>query len=187
MPFQVTIQPTVEPLTLTEVKAWLKVIGTSDDSLITMLLESTRQTIEDRLNLKMNTQTVVQKMDTWPKMNEFQLDMYPVQSVSAITYKATSGTATLDSDIYVLDTTSQPARVYLKDGYTWPTLKAEAEAVSITFVAGFGDEASDVPAKLKQLLLHAIAFAYENRMNPVEQRITYIDKLIYTHRNWTFE
>ena len=87
MPFQVTIQPTVEPLTLTEVKSWLKVIGTSDDSLITMLLESTRQTIEDRLNLKMNTQTVVQKMDTWPKMNEFLLDMYPVQSVSAIAHE----------------------------------------------------------------------------------------------------
>lgn len=188
MSFQVTIQPTVEPLTLTEVKSWLKVIGTSDDSLITMLMESTRQTIEDRLNLKMNTQTLVQKLDTWPvSSTEFQLDMYPVQSVSSITYKATSGTATLDSGTYILDTTSQPARVYLKDGYTWPTLLAEPEAVTVTFVCGFGDEASDVPAKLKQLLLHAIAFAYENRMNPVQERITYIDKLIYTHRNWTFE
>lgn len=188
MPFQVTIQPTTEPLTLTEVKSWLKVIGTADDSLISMIMESTRQTIEDRLNLKMNTQTVVQKLDTWPAAStEFNLDMYPVQSVTSITYKSSSGTGTLDSDTYILDATSQPARIYLKDGYTWPTLLAEPEAVTIEFVAGFGDDANDVPAKLKQLLLHAIAFAYENRMNPVQQRITYIDKLIYTHRNWTFE
>jgi uncharacterized phiE125 gp8 family phage protein len=189
MATKVISAPAVEPITLTEAKNWLKVIGTADDDLITMLIESTRQSMEDALNLKMITQTVKQTRDEWPVGSvEFELDAYPVQSVTSIAYKTTSDTTQiLSADSYVLDNTTQPARIYLKDGYTWPTLQAESEAVTINFVAGYGDTAADVPSKLKTLILHAIAFAYENRMNPVQERVTYIDKLVYLHRNWTFE
>jgi uncharacterized phiE125 gp8 family phage protein len=188
MSYKVTSQPAVEPVTLAEAKNWLKVIGTTDDSLITMLIESTRQTLEDRLDLKFITQTVVQKIDKWPAHSvEFNLETYPVQSVTSIEYKTGTGTATFSTDQYTADTTRQPARIYLNEGATWPTLKAEQEAVSITFVAGYGDTADDVPVKLKQLLLHLLAYAYENRMNPINERVTYIDKLVHLHRNFTFE
>jgi len=187
MSFRISVDPTVEPLSLTEVKNWLKVSATSDDDLITMLLASTRETIEDRLNIRFITQTVEQYSDRIPTSDEIQLDTFPVQSVTSVEYKTGGSYSTFSSDAYTLDTNKQPGRVYLKDSYSWPTTDAEQQAIKITYVAGFGDTAADVPTKYKTLILHAVAYAYENRMNPVQERKTYIDKLIYQHRNWTFE
>ena len=59
--------------------------------------------------------------------------------------------------------------------------------MTVTYVAGYGDTAADVPVKLKQLMLHMLAYEYENRMNPVNERVTYIDRLVYLHRNYRFE
>lgn len=188
MATKVTAQPAIEPLTLTEVKTWLKIVSTADDSLLAMLLASTRQTIEDRLNLKLITQTVQQKLDRFPVGVELPLSIYPIQSVTSIVYKDSANTTqTLSADVYGVDTVSQPARIYLKDGKTWPTLSSEKDNITITLQAGFGDTTDDVPVKLKTLILHAVAFAYENRMNPIEQRRTYLDNLIYLHRNFIFE
>lgn len=185
---KVTSAPAAEPITLTEAKNWLKVTGSTDDDLINRLIESTRQTLEDKLDIKFITQTITQKLDRWPKhSNEFDLLEYPVQSVTSIVYKTGDTTATFSTDAYTLDTTRQPARIYLNESYTWPTLKPEKEAVTITYVAGYGDTAADVPVKLKQLMLHMLAYEYENRMNPVNERVTYIDRLVYLHRNYRFE
>ena len=188
MYYKVTSGPAVEPITLTEAKNWLKVTGTTDDNLITQLIESTRQTLEDRLDLKFITQTIVQELDKWPLYSgEFDLLAYPVQSVTSIVYKTGNTTATFSSDAYTADTTRQPARIYLNESYTWPTLKPEKQAVTVTYVAGYGDTAAEVPVKIKQLMLHMLAYEYENRMNPVNERVTYIDRLVYLHRNYRFE
>lgn len=187
MGYKVTSGPAVEPVVRDDAKNWLKVAGTSDDTLIDTLIESVRGILEGRLNLKFITQTVVQKIDSFPIGTEIALEFFPVQSITSIVYKTSTSTATFSSDAYELDTTSQPARIYLKEGYSWPTTKAEAEAVTITAVAGYGDTAADVPAELRQLILHVLAYEYENRMNPVQERRTYIDKLVYLERNWSFE
>lgn len=187
MAYKVTSGPAVEPVTRDEAKNWLKLSSTSDDSIVDMLIESARQVLEDRLNLKFITQTVEMRLDSFPVSPEIALEFYPVQSITSVSIKTASGSAIFSTDAYTLDTTSQPARLYLNEGYSWPTTKDEPEAVTITAVTGYGDTAADVPAKLKKLMLHAIGFEYEHRMNPVQERRTYIDKLVYLLRNWSFE
>jgi len=186
MAYKVTTAPASEPITLTEAKNWLKVSSSSEDDIITMLIESERQFLESKLNQKLVTQTIIQKIDSFPVgQNPIYLEANPVQSITSITYKdAIGSTDTFNSSNYTLDSTSGRARVYLKQDKEWPTLISEDESVTVEYVAGYGAE-SAVPPKLKRLLYHGIGYAYENRMNPVNAKRTYLDKLIGLERiNW---
>ena len=188
MAYKVTVDPTVEPITLQEAKDWLKVSGSAEDSLITMMIESERQLLEDLLNQKLVTQTIIQKVDRFPASTEpLYLEANPVQSITSIVYKDAAGsTDTFSSDKYSFDNSSGRARIYLKENEQWPLAISEKEAVSITYISGYG-LAADVPGKLKKLLYHMIGYAYENRMNPVEAKRTYLDRLIANQKIYWFE
>ena len=59
----------------------------------------------------------------------------------------------------------------LKDGYTWPDLEDDRPgAVEITYVAGYGDNASDVPEDLRTALRFILADWYENRGDQMQKR-----------------
>lgn len=188
MAYKVTSAPAEEPISLAEAKNWLKAVGTADDTIISMLISAERGVLEDKLNQKLVTQTIEEKQDKFPLGNEpIYLAANPVQSITSIVYKdAASSTAVLSTDVYELDNTSERARIYLKEGQTWPVTISEKERVSITYVAGYG-AASAVPDKLKKILYHMIGYAYENRMNPVEQKRTYLDRLIGLEKVSWFE
>lgn len=188
MPSKVTVQPVEEPITLAEAKAWLRVTSTVEDTLITSLIEACRDIIEQRLEVKFVTQTIEQRLDVLPFHNRYiTLDYNPVVSISSLQYVNSSGsTATFNSNNYELDNTSAQARLYLKENATWPTVGLTPNAITITYVAGYGG-ASNVPGRFKQILKHLVGWSYENRMNPVEERATYLDKLITRERIFSFE
>lgn len=189
MAYKVTSQPSEEPISLSEAKNWLKVSGAADDAIITMLINAERQYIESKLNLKLVTQTITQKVDKFPTNSEsILLEANPVQAITSLTYKDSAGAVqTLSASNYILDNSSTRARIYLKDGQEWPTTSIdEKEIVTITYTAGYG-AASAVPGKLAKLVYHAVGFAYENRMNPVEAKRTYLDRIINHERLWYFE
>ena len=90
MSYKVTIQPTEEPLTLTEAKAHLKVEVTADDTLITALIQAAREEAEQYLNLKLITQTVTEKLDCFPTYDDdniILLSAAPVVSVTSVNIK----------------------------------------------------------------------------------------------------
>lgn len=188
MSYTVSVAPAVEPITTTEAKNWLKVSSSADDDIIDMLIASERQLLEDRLNLKLISQTIVQKIDKFPpSSNPIYLEANPVSSVTSIFYKDAAGSTTEWTNTnWTLDYTSERARIYLNEGGSYPTPIAEPESVIITYVAGYANAAS-VPSKYKKLLYHLIAFAYDNRQNPIQSRITYLDKLISNQRLYYFE
>lgn len=82
-----------------------------------------------------------------------------------IKYYNTSDTeVTFSSADYFVDTKSEPGRIVLNYDKSWPsTTLRPANGVCVTFVAGYGDAATDVPEKVKQALLLLIAGWYEQR------------------------
>jgi len=156
--------PAVEPVTLTEAKAHLRVDVTDDDTLISSLITSARQYIERAIRRALITQTWRASIDEFPATGEIILPKPPLQSVTSIQYTdINDSTSTVSSSTYTVDTDSEPGRIVLKYGQTWPSSSlAVTNPIQITFVAGYG-LAADVPAHFKQVILLLVGHWYENR------------------------
>ena len=89
----------------------------------------------------------------------------PTASVTSIAYIDTAGASqTLSTDIYALDSRQEPARIVTKFGQVWPATRAQNEnAVTVTFVAGYGASASSVPEPLRHAVRLLAGMLYENR------------------------
>ena len=109
--------PTVEPVSLAEAKAHLRIDIDDDDTLIGGLITAARSHLENtaRPKLAMINQTWEYIADSWPASDTLELRPYPLQSVTSITYTDASAVATVFSAAnYVVDTSTQPGRLRLK-------------------------------------------------------------------------
>ena len=109
-------------------------------------------------------------------LSSFRLPWPPLQSVSSIQWTDTAGNvSTVPSSTYIVDTFSEPGRVALGFGQTWPSQSAQGNAiepvsgVTVTYVAGYADVAH-VPTSIKQAMLLLLATWYENREDVVIDR-----------------
>ena len=169
--FKVISVPSTEPITLSEAKNYLKVEDsyTDDDTLIAAIITSVRQYIETYLSTALITQTIEEKWDyfevrDYQLRQNFNLGVNPVQSVTSISYIDTDGDSqTRSASEYVVDTHRPVARIGLKNGYTWPSIQDEINALTVTYVAGYGNSGSSVPGNIIQAMRYLIATYYDNR------------------------
>lgn len=158
--------PTAEPVTLAEAKLHLRVDIDDDDDLIEALVAAAREYVERlcRPQLALISQTWKLVLDATPG-DTITLRPYPLQSVSSIKTTSDAGVeATYSASGYQVDTVSEPGRLRLKSGYSWPSTTLQAlNGFEVTFVAGFGDDPSDVPQQIRQAVLLLIGHWYENR------------------------
>jgi uncharacterized phiE125 gp8 family phage protein len=158
----VTTPPAGEPLTLADAKGHMREDGTDQDVHIAGLIAAVRRDQEDRLGVALITQTMAMRMDRFPALLE--LPRSPVQSVTSIQYVDLDGvTQTLAGTEYTADLYSTPPRIVPAYGKSWPSTRAVPNAVTVTFVAGFGDSSEAVPDDLRTALLMRLADLYENR------------------------
>lgn len=159
--------PTVEPVSLVEAKAHLRIDIDDDDVLISGLITAARSHLEGiaRPKLAMINQTWDYIADTWPSGDTVELRPYPLQSVTSIKYTTSAGVeTTFSSASYQVDTYSQPGRLRLKSTASWPgTALREMNGLAIRFVAGYGAAGSAVPVQLRQAILLLVGHWYENR------------------------
>ena len=167
-----TTAPTVEPVTLTEVKKHLRLATTdaeaaaytSEDDLLNRLITVARTQAEQETGRAFITQTKTYYLDAWPDETFISLP-YPTLQSAAVTYRLEDDDdydetlSTVDTD-----TVSEPGRVILQPNESWPsgTLYTD-RPIKIVFVCGYGDEAADVPEGIKSAILLKISDLYENR------------------------
>lgn len=95
-------------------------------------------------------------------MGEFDVPFAPLQSVTSIkVYSPANVESTVSAAAYSVDLRS--GRIYLNDGYDWPTDLRTRSAVLVTYVAGYGTEAASVPAAIRQAIMQHAAQMYECR------------------------
>ena len=154
--------PTEYPITLDEIKDHLRVDSNDFDAELTSLIEEGTDQVERVTGHRLITQTWTYKLDGFS--NVIKMPSYPLQSVSSISYQDDNNAAqTLSSTNYVVDTDSKPGKIEQAYNTTYPTTYPEANAVTITFVCGFGG-ASAVPERFKRMIKLYIQWMYDGYM-----------------------
>ncbi len=155
--------PVVEPVTLSEAKAHLRIDHTAEDSVLTEMIVAARQALEDASDLALITQSWQVALDAWPGA-VVELPKRPAQSVTEVRVTGLDGVAAiLVSSAFELKTAGGMARLVKTPSAIWTGPGRLVGGIEIDYVAGYGSAASDVPRALRQALLMVIAHVYENR------------------------
>jgi uncharacterized phiE125 gp8 family phage protein len=179
MPLVQTSPPSIEPVSLADVKANSRVIDTSDDTLIPVLIGTARRYAESVTNRSFITQGWKLVMDSFPggcsasvpwgttysfPENAILLDKGNVLSIASITYLAMDGTQqTMPSTDYIADLSGCPARITPVFGKIWPIPMPQIGSVQVNYTAGYGPAATDVPEGIRHWILMRVASIFENR------------------------
>lgn len=168
MSLVLTSGPALEPVTLAEAKAHLRLDTTADDALVQSLIVTSRLHIEAALGLALITQSWSWMLDQWPKNQRLCFPLRPVQAVAFVKlWRRNATSEALNLTDFHLDGQGNPAR--LVPGGLLPLNDPDrpANGIEVAFTAGFGGAPSDVPAPIRHALLLLIAHWYEHR-EPVE-------------------
>jgi len=161
-----TVSPTVEPLTLAEVKAHLNLAlaDSTFDTLLTRQIKAAREYVEQRSARALLTQTWRLSIRRFPGAADLGgcayegallLPRSPLQTVSTVKYLASAdGTdTTWAADQYVVSADMTPGRIEPAHGVSWPAVREQNQSVRVTYVAGYGATAAAVPERARQAVL----------------------------------
>ena len=161
--------PAVEPLTVAEAKLHLRVDISDDDAYIGTLITAAREWVENYLDRTLITTQLILRAAEFPT-EELELARPPMvasgtATAVVITYTlADTTTATLSTALYRVDRTSTPGNVAPIINGTWPSYVIEdANAVAVTYWAGYGPTSASVPATIRHAMLMLIGHWYESR------------------------
>lgn len=161
----VLVQKAVLPvLTLAEAKAHLRVDFADDDDLITALIASATSYLDGYagiLGRALLTQTWAVKAASFA-VPCIRLPLVPVQSAT-VSYVASDGTVTVlaGSVWQVLEDAMGPF-LALKHGQVWPSVRAQADAVTVEFVCGHVS-AAEIPEAIRHAHKMLVAHWYDKR------------------------
>lgn len=164
-----TVEPSALPLTLSEVKAHLRVDHSDEDTSIQIYVEAATAYVDGYsgiLGRALVTQTWRQDACSWPT-DRLRLPLAPVQSITSIQYyDANNVLQTLSAGNYsLLEDARSPYAAWLSTA-SLPSVYDREDAIRVTFVAGYG-AASAVPAAIRAALLLMVGDLHENRESVV--------------------
>ncbi|WP_292893254.1 MULTISPECIES: head-tail connector protein [unclassified Nitratireductor] len=156
-----TVDPLVEPVTLAEVKAHLRLEQVSEDVLIEGLIRAAREEVEKTTGQALIDQSWRLTLDDWPPGEVLYLHRTPVREVLSVTVFDADGAASIvDPSTYRLDAHSEPARLALK---ARPLPGQRLNGIEIDFRAGYGEAGTDVPDLLRRAILILVTYWFEFR------------------------
>jgi uncharacterized phiE125 gp8 family phage protein len=156
-----TSGPDVEPVTLADAKAELRIDHDSEDALINGLIRAAREEVEQTTGLAMIEQGWRLALDCIPQNGRVLLRRGPVRDVTSVTAYGSDGEASvLDPSDYQLDPLSRPARLHFEVA---PGDLRVFNGIEIDFTAGYGEAAPDVPDLLKRAVLMLVSHWFEFR------------------------
>lgn len=163
--------PSVEPITLAEAKAHLRVDPgfESDDSYILGLIAAARHHVEavsDRTLVRSQWQM---KLDAFPSW-DIELPRPPIAAGDiVVTYIPSDGVyQPLTWTQFREDRDATPAVIRPLWNRTWPTTRGAENDVTITYWAGYGDSGRAVPAPARHAMLMLCGGWYANRESIVQ-------------------
>lgn len=97
------------------------------------------------------------------RQRSVNLPFSPLVSVTSVkTFDDSDTETTMASSRYYVDTASEYGRVVLRTGETWDDMLRVANAIEITYVAGYGSIATSVPAGIRQGIIVLASHFFEN-------------------------
>lgn len=151
--------PTSTPVSLAEVKSYLRELTTDWDTLFTSLIAAATSYLDGPngyLGRAIITQTWELYLDDFS--SAIRIPFGPVASVSSVKYYDTAGSLqTVSSSNYAVDLTSRDQWIVPISTYSWPAVASGINNVIIQFVAG----ESSAPAAIKTAMLMLIGQWFE--------------------------
>jgi uncharacterized phiE125 gp8 family phage protein len=140
----------------------------SDETTISSLITTARRYAERLCNRAFITQTWYYYPPEFPSGDSILLPYAPLQSVTSTTYYDSSGNTyvlgTNDSVNVTVDTDSEPGRIVLDYGESFPSVTlCTKNPIVIEFIAGYGATATTVPDEIRTWIKAATAWLYEKR------------------------
>ena len=183
MKYAVTTAPTVQPVTLADVKVHLRtVVGdTSEDAaILTPLIAAAREYCENVTGRALAAQTVKAYPDSWGTL---RLPRPPINTITSIKYYD------VDDTVYTLAATEYA--VDLIDGVI-TILEEPAEElrsvnpIVIEYTAGY-TTGNALPGVMRAAMLLFVADLYVNKGDePTEKVASTIDRLLKQYKVWWF-
>lgn len=153
--------PAAEPVSIATVKAHLRLDGSTEDALLAIYLAGAREQGEGLARRAFITQTLEMSLDEFPRDGVLSVLRPPLQSVTSVKYTDRDNVQRTWTD-YDVDIASQPGRIIFN---TLPgDALRESGAITVQFVAGYGDTSPDVPSTIQNAVLALVAYWYEMRM-----------------------
>lgn len=156
--------PAVSPVTVGEAKTHLRVDASDEDELISGLIDAAVSHIDadGTLGRAIITQTWAEWFGYSPYW--LRLSIGGFQSLVSVEYYDENNelqTALLSD--FETRMVGDFVAVGPKMNAQWPSVYSRSDAIKVTYIAGYGDAASDVPASIKQAILLLVGHWYENR------------------------
>jgi uncharacterized phiE125 gp8 family phage protein len=169
--------PTSEPVSVADAKLSpsFRVSVATDDTPIGALITAARELGEAITKRAFMPTTFEYVLDEFPfglrgylRRYEIVLPCPPLVSVTSIKYIDANGTEqTLSPSVYTVLTypdvsgQSEPGKVFLASGQSWPSIKDVPDAVRIRYVAGYATAAA-VPGPIKTWITMRAGTMYDN-------------------------
>lgn len=164
-----SIAPTLEPITLVEMKLFLRVLHADDDVLISSYIRAARERAETIMNRQLISATFELYFDVI--QNWIILPRPPFVNIDS--FQAYDGTAWNDISQYQIDDKAVPS---VLSAISWPFVSSDVNSIKVVYRAGYAD-ASKVPASIKAWLLLEVEKMYDEE----KPRIN-VDSLLNSYR-----
>lgn len=157
--------PAIEPLTLEQAKASLKIDTDDEDEQVDDWIRAARTKVERDTGRVLLTQTWDLFLDgigeCWTE--SIRLPYPPLQSVTSVNQTDANNAETVwAASNYVVDATSSPGRIALADAGIWPVNLRRFQPVRIRFVAGWTTP-ENIPRDLIAAIKLVMGTLSENR------------------------
>ena len=163
--------PAVEPVTVAEAKAHLRVDTSDDDTYIGTLITAAREWCEQYLDRTLVHTQWVMRFDRFPPSGEEPVELPRPPMVTSgtatavsVTFTSEAGaTSTYSTSQYRVDRNATPGAIKPTYGATWTPHREDDNSISVTWWAGYGAAGSSVPATIRHAMLMLVGHWYENR------------------------
>lgn len=148
-------------ITLAEMKSYLRVTNTVDDSLITNMIATATNWGENYTGRSFNVEDYSLAIYNFTSIIEIRRS--PVDAVTSIDYIDTDGNAqVVSTDVYYVKRQRQWSYIILKDGQEWPTdVRDQIDSIDIKF------STTTMQPNLQNLaneaVIRTVAYWYRNR------------------------
>lgn len=144
--------PAIEPVTLEQVKADLRVDHSDDDERLSRHIVTAREWVERRVGTSFITRTLEYQEESFT--GSVLLPQGPVQSVELITYEDADGEFILDEAGYTLIIPTS----MVKAVDSWPS---DTYRIVVQYVAGFGETDDVTPGPIKDAIRLKVQELYD--------------------------
>lgn len=159
--------PTTTPISLVEVKRHLKIDSASENDNLTLYIQAVTANLDGRdgwLGRALTEQTWELRLDCFSEC--IKLPLPPLSSITSVKYTDTNGTTQTvsASDYRTIGGGFGPKILTTAYNVSWPTPRADHEAVQIRYVCGYGATgAESLPAAIKAAMLLMVGGLFEGR------------------------